>query len=208
VPGAAAAPRLRLGKPEDDLVDIGPLISEPARDRFQRTIDATIDAGAQLLCGGSKPPGRGWFYPPTVLLSETSQPEAVLAGAFGPVVLVRGVKSDDAAVAACNASPFGLSASVWSRDVDGARALAERLDVGMVAVNEAVTPSAHAAAPFGGVKASGYGRTRGAFGLLEFTHPQTVHVRRPGGFRPQLFPYTRRLDRLLGLYRRLFHHDD
>jgi acyl-CoA reductase-like NAD-dependent aldehyde dehydrogenase len=121
------------------------------------------------------------------------------------VVLVRGVSNPDAAVAAANAGPFGLSASVWGRDLAAARAVARRLEAGMVAVNEAVTPSAHAAAPFGGVKASGFGRTRGAEGLREFTQPQTLHVRRPGGFRPQLFPYSGRVERLLALYRRLFH---
>ena len=63
----------------------------------------------------------------------------------------------------------------------------------------------HAAAPFGGIKASGFGRTQGALGLREFTQPQTLHVRRPGGFRPHLFPYSGTLERLLKLYRMLFH---
>ena len=106
------------------------------------------------------------------------------------MVLVRGVASAEAAVDAANASPFGLAASVWGRDLRAARAVARRLEAGMVAVNEAVTTAGHAAAPFGGVKASGFGRTKGALGLREFTQPQTLHVRRPGGFRPHLFPYT------------------
>jgi acyl-CoA reductase-like NAD-dependent aldehyde dehydrogenase len=202
---AAAARGLRVGNPAAGPVDLGPMISESARARFHRTVQATIDAGATRLAGGTLLPGPGWFYPPTVLLADAPGPESVLAGAFGPVVLVRGVASTDAAVAAANASPFGLAASVWGRDLHEARAVARRLEAGMVAVNEAVTPSAHAAAPFGGVKASGFGRTKGARGLAEFTLPQTLHVRSPGGFRPHLFPYTGRIERLLALYRRMFH---
>jgi acyl-CoA reductase-like NAD-dependent aldehyde dehydrogenase len=202
---ADRARHLRLGDPAAGGVDLGPLISESARARFHRTIEATIAAGARLLTGGTPSPGRGWFYPPTVLQADTPEPEAALAGAFGPVVLLRGVPSPDAAVEAANASPFGLSASVWGRDLRAAGALARRLEAGMVAINEAVTPSAHAAAPFGGIKASGFGRTRGAPGLREFTQPQTLHVRRPGGFRPHLFPYSGRIERLLAPYRRLFH---
>ncbi|MEA2632298.1 MAG: hypothetical protein QOE66_2517, partial [Chloroflexota bacterium] len=162
---ATAARRLRVGNPAEGPVDLGPLISESARARFHQAIEATIGAGAQLLAGGASRPGPGWFYPPTVLLADSPGPEASLAGAFGPVVLVRGVASPDAAVEAANASPFGLSASVWGRDLHAARALARRLEAGMVAINEAVTQSAHAAAPFGGIKASGFGRTRGALGL-------------------------------------------
>jgi acyl-CoA reductase-like NAD-dependent aldehyde dehydrogenase len=202
---AAAARGLRVGNPAAGPVDCGPMISESARARFHRTLQATIDAGAQPLAGGTLLPGPGWFYPPTVLLADSPAPESVLAGAFGPVVLVRGVASVDAAVAAANASPFGLAASVWGRDLRAARAVARRLEAGMVTVNEAVTPSAHAAAPFGGIKASGFGRTRGAFGLAEFTVPQTLQARRPGGFRPHIFPYTDRIERLLALYRRVFH---
>jgi acyl-CoA reductase-like NAD-dependent aldehyde dehydrogenase len=204
---AAAARALRVGDPAAGPVDLGPLISESARAHFHRTIQRTIDAGAVRLAGGTLLPGPGWFYPPTVLLADSPEPESVLAGAFGPVVLVRGVASAEAAVAAANASAFGLAASVWGRDLRAARAVARQLEAGMVAVNEAVTPTAHAAAPFGGIKASGFGRTKGTFGLAEFTTPQTLHVRRPGGFRPQLFPYssTGRLERLLSLYRRVFH---
>jgi acyl-CoA reductase-like NAD-dependent aldehyde dehydrogenase len=196
---------LRVGDPALARVDMGPLISETARERFHQMIEQTIAAGACLLTGGAPGLGPGWFYPPTVLLAESPEPESKLAGAFGPVVLVREVPDVEAAIRAANSGIFGLAASVWGRDRAAARAVAQRLDAGMVAINDAVTPSAHASAPFGGVKGSGYGRTRGPLGLLEFVQSQTLHDRSPGGFRPQLFPYTLSMERILGVYRRLFH---
>jgi acyl-CoA reductase-like NAD-dependent aldehyde dehydrogenase len=202
---AEAARRLRVGDAARGPVDLGPMISEAARTRFHDFIQATTRSGAQVMTGGEPLPGPGWFYPPTVLKAETPEPEQALAGAFGPVVLVRGVATIDAAVRAANASEFGLAASVWGRDLDQARAVAQRLEAGMVSVNDAVTPCAHAAAPFGGIKASGFGRTRGDMGLLEFAQPQTIQVRGPGGFRPQLFPYSGLLGRLLAIYRWLYH---
>jgi hypothetical protein len=76
---------------------------------------------------------------------------------------------------------------------------------GVVTINDAVTPVGHASAPFGGTRASGYGRTHGVHGIREFVQPQAELVRRTGGFRPQLFPYSRRMERLLAFYLRLFH---
>jgi acyl-CoA reductase-like NAD-dependent aldehyde dehydrogenase len=201
---AAVARSLRVGDPAG-AVDVGPLISESARDRFDGMIQAAVAAGARVLAGGTPRPGPGWFYAPTVLTADDAGPESALAGAFGPVVLVRGVADADAAVAAANAGPYGLAASVWGRDRRVAKGVAGRLAAGMVAINDAVAPLAHASAPFGGIKASGFGRARGVVGLREFVHPQVVQARPPGGLRPQLFPYSDRLGRLLALYRRLLH---
>jgi acyl-CoA reductase-like NAD-dependent aldehyde dehydrogenase len=141
------------------------------------------------------------------LQSDTADAEAALAGAFGPVVLIREVPDPDSAVAAANSSHFALGASVWSRNSREARRLAGMLEAGMVGINEAVTPTAHAGAPFGGCKASGFGRAHGVLGLREFTHSQTLFQRRPGGFRPQLFPYgdSSTVQRYLAVYRHVFH---
>jgi acyl-CoA reductase-like NAD-dependent aldehyde dehydrogenase len=204
---AARAKALKVGDPFREENDVGPMITAAARDRFDRMIKSAVKAGARVLAGGAPLSGPGWFYAPTVLEADTPEPEEALAGAFGPVLLVRGVPDARAAVAAANASCFALAASVWGRRRGAARALALQLQAGMVCVNEAVTPTAHAAAPFGGRKASGYGRTHGALGLREFTVPQVLFDRRPGGFRPQLFPYSKAsaLGRFLSLYRRMFH---
>jgi acyl-CoA reductase-like NAD-dependent aldehyde dehydrogenase len=204
---AARARDLKVGDPARADTDLGPMITTAARDRFDRMIESAVQAGAKVLAGGAAIPGPGSFYAPTVLISETTEAEAALAGAFGPVVSIRGVPDAESAVAAANASSFALGASVWSKNLRTARALAQRLHAGMVCVNEAVTPTAHAAAPFGGCKDSGFGRTHGKAGLREFTQAQVCFTRRTGGFRPQLFPYSRAalVERLLAVYRRLFH---
>ena len=202
---AESARRLRVGDPGAADVDLGPMISAGARDRFDARVRAAVEAGARVLAGGMPAAGPGWFYPPTVLRADTPEPESRLAGAFGPVVLVRGFPDPDAAVAAANSGIYALSASVWGRDLRAARDIAWRTEAGTVTINEAVTPAGHASAPFGGMKASGFGRTHGVLGLREFTQPQVVFTRRPRSFRPQLFPYSPRLERALSWYRRLFH---
>jgi acyl-CoA reductase-like NAD-dependent aldehyde dehydrogenase len=202
---AESAQAIRVGDPSASDTDMGPLISAEARDSFDRVVRSAIEAGARLLGGGKPIPGPGWFYPPTVLLAQTSEPESRLAGCFGPIVLVRGMPDVEAAIAAANASSFGLAASVWGRNLRQARAIASRLEAGMVSVNTAVAPSAHAAAPFGGCKGSGFGRVHGSLGLREFAQPQVLHARRAGGFQPHLFPYSDRMLQLFALYRRAFH---
>jgi acyl-CoA reductase-like NAD-dependent aldehyde dehydrogenase len=195
---------LRIGNPAHE-VDMGPMISRVARDRFHRSIQNAIEAGAEVVAGGHPIEGEGWFYAPTVLRATTDRPEKVLAGVFGPVVLIRSVRTDDDAIAAANASEFGLAASVWGRDQVRARWIADQLAAGMVTINDAVTPSGLASAPFGGVKASGFGRVRGELGLREFASPQVIHARRPGGYRPHLFPYSEKMLRVFAIYRWLFH---
>jgi acyl-CoA reductase-like NAD-dependent aldehyde dehydrogenase len=202
---ASKAKALRVGDPALGRVDVGPMISPHARDRFHSTIKAAVKAGAKILSGGETVEGLGSFYPPTVLISDGPQAEAILAGCFGPVVLIRGVADVDAAIEAANASRYGLSASVWARDLRLARSVAGRLEAGSVAINDAVTPSAHAASPFGGCKASGHGRVRGVVGLRELAQTQAIHARKPGGFRPHLFPYTALMPRIFAGYRRIFH---
>jgi acyl-CoA reductase-like NAD-dependent aldehyde dehydrogenase len=202
---ARRARDLRVGDPAMGSVDLGPMISEASRSRFHKTLLSAIDAGAEVLEGTEPIVGPGSFYRPTVLLARDDAPERVLEGVFGPVVVVRGVEDDEAAIRAANARDFGLAASVWGRDRKTARAVASRLRAGTVTINDAVTPTGLASAPFGGTKASGYGRVRGVLGLREFASPQVVHERGPGGFRPHLFPYSDRLGKIFSFYRKLFH---
>ncbi len=199
------AKELRVGNPASEPVDIGPLISEMARSRFDQTVRRSEAAGARLVTGGRALPGHGWFYAPTVLLADNDEAESVLEGCFGPLMIVRGFATADEALAAANRSQYALAASVWGRDRHEVNRVASRLDAGMVTINDAVTPSALASAPFGGAKASGFGRTRGVLGLREFVYSQTVQSRSPGGFRPHLFPYSDRIIKLLKTYVKWFH---
>jgi acyl-CoA reductase-like NAD-dependent aldehyde dehydrogenase len=206
---AAEVRKLRVGDPALAGVDVGPMINEDARDRFGRMIQAAVDAGAEVVVGGSASDGPGSFYAPTVLSARSAEPERALEGAFGPVVLIRGVADADTAIEAVNAAGMALAASVWGRDRRAARGVARRITAGMVCVNDAVVPTASASAPFGGFKASGYGRTHGELGLREFVAPQVLFDRAAGGFRPQLFPYSNSkagaVDRFLSFYRWMFH---
>ncbi|WZP00705.1 aldehyde dehydrogenase family protein [Isosphaeraceae bacterium EP7] len=202
---ARRAEALRVGDPGSGDVDLGPLISESGRRKFDETIARAVQKGGTLITSVNPSNQTGCFVRPAVILATTDAPERELEGVFGPVVVIRGVADEDEAVAAANSSGFALGASVWGRDKARLRAVADRLEAGMVALNDAVTTSAHSAAPFGGVKSSGHGRIKGEFGLREFSTSQVVHALSPGGFRPQIFPYSARLDRLMHLYRRLLH---
>jgi len=198
---------LKVGDPASPGIDLGPMISGQARDRFEGFIQSAVEAGARVVEGGERLRGPGSFYAPTLLSAESPEPERALEGVFGPVLLARGVADVDEAVAAANNSGMALAASVWGRDRREARRVASRIQAGMVCVNEAVTPTASASAPFGGFKASGYGRTHGTLGLREFVAPQAAFERGAGGFRPQLFPYGdgALVGKFLKLYRRVFH---
>jgi acyl-CoA reductase-like NAD-dependent aldehyde dehydrogenase len=204
---AESARALRVGDPTTEGIDVGPMISPRGRERFHAMIEEARVRGASVLAGGRPIGDDGSFYPPTVLRADSFEAEDALAGAFGPLIVVRGFAREADAVAAANRSEFALAASVWSRDVTAARRIGRMLHAGSVAINDAVTPTAHAGAPFGGGKASGYGRIKGAVGLREFVQPQVVFARPAGGFRPQLFPYpsSRMLWRFFALYRAMFH---
>ena len=205
---AASARALRVGDPSGPGIDVGPLISARARERLHAMIEAARSRGATVLAGG-RPARRRWAgsirrpsWPPTQRRRRTRWPARSVRSWSSAASPTR-----PQAIRAANRSPFALSASVWSRDARAAAHLGGQLQAGMVTINDAVTPTAHAGAPFGGVKASGFGRTKGLPGLREFAQPQVVFTRPSGGFRPQLFPYpaTPLLARFFSIYRAIFH---
>ncbi len=167
-----AMTRLRCGDPMDESVDLGPLASEAARSRLQGQVDAALEAGGRLLLGGSPTPGPGYFYPPTLI---TDLPHDAAVGneeLFGPVALLYKVPDLNAALWLANATPYGLSSSIWTNDEDEAETAIDALDVGSVFVNG--MPRSDPRLPFGGVKASGFGRELGREGLLAFTSARTI----------------------------------
>jgi succinate-semialdehyde dehydrogenase len=169
-----AAKALRVGDPFDSAVQMGPMARVDLRDSLHKQVEATVAKGARLLCGGKPVAGRGAFYPATVLGGVTEGMPAFDDETFGPVAAITRVPDVDAAVRAANASQFGLSGNLWTKDVELARRIARDLYTGGVFIN-GVT-SSDPRVPVGGVKNSGYGRELSHFGAHAFVNPQTVWI--------------------------------
>jgi acyl-CoA reductase-like NAD-dependent aldehyde dehydrogenase len=169
-----AAKSLRVGDPFESSTDLGPLARADLRDSLQKQVEGSIAKGARLLCGGKPVDGKGAFYPPTVLSGVTEGMPAFDEETFGPVAALTRVPDVDSAVLAANASQFGLSGSLWTRDIDLARKVARDLYTGGVFIN-GVTAS-DPRVPVGGVKNSGYGRELSHFGAHAFVNAQTVWI--------------------------------
>ncbi|MGA9968564.1 MAG: aldehyde dehydrogenase family protein, partial [Terriglobales bacterium] len=137
-------------------------------------VESSIAAGARVLCGGKPRDGKGAFYMPTVLSGVTQGMSAFDEEMFGPVATITRVPDVDAALDAANASQFGLSGNIWTRDVALARKMARDLYTGGVFIN-GVT-SSDPRVPVGGVKNSGYGRELSHFGAHAFVNAQTVWI--------------------------------
>jgi acyl-CoA reductase-like NAD-dependent aldehyde dehydrogenase len=144
------------------------------RATLESQVQASLRGGARLVAGGSRLEGRGWFYPPTVLTDASGDLPVVNEEVFGPVATIFTARDEQQAVAMANDSAFGLSAMLWTSDVERGQALARDLVVGSVFIN-AVTAS-DPRVPVGGVKLSGYGRELGRAGLHELCNLQTVWV--------------------------------
>lgn len=175
------AKALRLGDPLDPAVDVGPLISEAQRSRVHAFVDQAGREGGVLLCGGSVPSGAGWFYPPTIVDRVRRGSQLALREVFGPVLAVLRARSFDEAIEIANEVEYGLSSSIYTRDVNAAFRAVERIDAGITYVN-APTIGAEAHFPFGGVKATGNGHREGGWAPYDFyTEVKTVYIDYSGG---------------------------
>jgi succinate-semialdehyde dehydrogenase / glutarate-semialdehyde dehydrogenase len=160
------------GDPEDPGTRLGPLAREDLRDEVHAQARRSVQAGARLLLGGSLPQGPGWYYPATVLDAVAPGMPAYSEEVFGPVAAIIHARDTDDAVRIANDSRFGLGAAVFTRDRELGRAVAARLQCGFCAVNDFVKSDPRL--PFGGIKASGYGRELSRQGMREFVNIQTV----------------------------------
>jgi succinate-semialdehyde dehydrogenase / glutarate-semialdehyde dehydrogenase len=174
---AAAVGRLVVGDPWDRHTDVGPLARPDLVTSIERQVSESIAMGARVLVGGERDDAQKTFYPPTVLADVRPEMPVFSEETFGPVAALTAAADDRELVALANASDYGLGASIWTGDLDRARQLATRLEVGCVFVNCRV--SSDPALPFGGIKHSGYGRELGADGLHELTNIKAVALRRP-----------------------------
>jgi succinate-semialdehyde dehydrogenase/glutarate-semialdehyde dehydrogenase len=170
----AAFRRLRVGDPLLPETDIGPLAQAQAVETLEKQVQAGIKAGARVLAGGRRGSGPGFFFEPTVLAGIPSDGPFSREELFGPVAMLFRARDLDEALEIANRSPFGLGASIWSRDdAEQTRGIRE-LQAGQVFVNGIV--ASQPALPFGGIKQSGYGRELGALGIREFVNAKSVRI--------------------------------
>jgi succinate-semialdehyde dehydrogenase/glutarate-semialdehyde dehydrogenase len=166
---------LTLGRGQDEGVDVGPLIDEKAVESVSRLVTDAVQEGATVVTGGEAPDGPGYFYPPTVLLDVPADAAINAEEIFGPVAPITTFETEQEAITRANATEYGLSSYVYTRDLERTLRLAEALEFGMVGVNTGLV--SNPAAPFGGVKASGFGREGGFEGIEEYL--ETTYVALP-----------------------------
>lgn len=161
--------------------DVGAMTNERQLQIVEEHVADALARGAKVVSGGKRVANaKGYFYPPTVLTNVAHDMKVMRDETFGPLLPVMTFKTEDEAVALANDSVFGLTASVWTKDIGRGRRVAEKIAAGTVMVNEVLYTHGIAQTPWGGVKESGYGRTHGRAGLLELVNPHHIHVNRFG----------------------------
>ena len=168
---------LSVGRGQADGVDVGPLIDEKAVESVSQLVTDAIHGGARVVTGGSAPDGPGYFYSPTVLLDVPADAEITVQEIFGPVAPITTFETEDEAIRRANDTEYGLASYVYTRDLARTIRVAEALEFGMVGINSGLI--SNPAAPFGGVKSSGFGREGGFEGIEEYL--ETTYVALPAG---------------------------
>jgi len=169
---AARMGEMKVGRGTEPDVKVGPLIDDTQRAKVAELVDDARERGAKVLVGGSSIDGAGYFYEPTVLADVPDDARLLGEEIFGPVAPVKGFASDEEAIAAANDTEYGLVAYLYTRDLNRAFRVAEKLETGMLGLNQGVV--SNAGAPFGGVKASGIGREGGNEGIDEYLETKYI----------------------------------
>jgi succinate-semialdehyde dehydrogenase/glutarate-semialdehyde dehydrogenase len=163
---------LRVGRGTDESTEIGPLINAAAIRKVEEHLCDAVEQGARVVAGGgrAKVPGgeNGQFFAPTIVSGVSSKMRMFHEETFGPVIALSTFRSEAEVVSAANATPYGLAAYFYSREPARIWRVAEAIEAGMVAINDFALSSE--VVPFGGVKASGYGREGSKYGLEEYIH--------------------------------------
>ena len=166
---------MKVGRGTEDDVKVGPLIEAKARVKVAALVDDAVAKGARPLLGGHALDGPGYFYAPTVLTDVPGDARLLREEVFGPVAPVVAFDTDDEAVAAANDTEYGLVAYVYTSGLDRALRVCERIETGMVGLNQGLV--SNPAAPFGGVKQSGFGREGGLEGIDEYLETKYVAIK-------------------------------
>ncbi|MGB5935749.1 MAG: NAD-dependent succinate-semialdehyde dehydrogenase, partial [Ornithinimicrobium sp.] len=165
---------LRVGAGTQEGTKVGPLIDDVAQDKVEALVRDAVDRGADVLTGGHRPTGEGFVYPPTVLTGVSPDAQMTTEEIFGPVAALTAFDTEDEVVAAANDTPYGLVAYVFTNDLRRAIRVAERIEAGMVGLNQGVVSNPYA--PFGGMKESGLGREGGSIGIDEFLETKYIGI--------------------------------
>ena len=165
---------LKIGRGTEDGVEVGPLIDDDQRSKVAELVDDAVGKGARALVGGKAVEGAGSFYEPTVLAGISDDARLLKEEIFGPVAPIATFTTEDEAIAAANDTEFGLVSYVFTGDLKRALRVCERLETGMIGLNQGLV--SNAGAPFGGVKASGLGREGGTEGILEYLETKYVAI--------------------------------
>jgi succinate-semialdehyde dehydrogenase/glutarate-semialdehyde dehydrogenase len=165
---------LKVGPGLEDDTDVGPLVDDDQRSKVAELVEDAVGKGAKALCGGGAVDGPGYFYEPTVLAEVPDNARVLSEEIFGPVAPIATFGSEDEAIAAANDTEYGLVSYLFTGDVKRALRVAERLETGMIGLNQGMV--SNAGAPFGGVKQSGVGREGGNEGIHEYLETKYVAI--------------------------------
>ena len=171
--------------------DVGAVTAEFQIKIIEDHIEDAAKKGAKILCGGKREPGSHHF-PPTVVTECDHTMKIASVETFGPVVAVMKFKTEDEAIKLSNDSPYGLGASVWSKDLKRAERVARKIVTGNVSINSHMLTEGNPALPFGGVKDSGFGRYKGEAGILTFCNSKSILIDKQGSkIEPHWYPFTK-----------------
>ncbi len=166
------ASHLKIGDPMSMETDLGPISSKDGYEAISGIVEDAKEKGAEILLGGSKIDGKGYFYEPTILTNVKPNMRIANEETFGPVAPITIVENESEAIKLANDSEFGLGASIWTKDLAKADKMSRRIESGIVSVNNVVISDPRI--PFGGIKHSGFGRELSRYGMLEFINLKSV----------------------------------
>jgi len=166
------ASQLKVGDPMSIETDVGPISNKEGLETISGIVEDAKQKGAEVLLGGSKMDGKGFFYKPTILKNIKTNMRIATEETFGPVAPITVVENESEAIKLANESEFGLGASIWTKDLAKADKMSRRIDSGIVSVNNVVISDPRI--PFGGIKHSGFGRELSRYGMLEFVNLKSV----------------------------------
>jgi len=168
---------LKTGDPMDRATQVGPLARCEFMEDLERQVQSSVQKGAEVLVGGTRLGGKGFYFKPTVLTKVTAEMPAAWEEVFGPVAAMIKARNAEDAINLANRTPYGLGSNLWTSDLDRAKRLSREIEAGQVFINGMVASDPRL--PFGGVKHSGYGRELSEFGIREFVNIQTVWIGPP-----------------------------